>query len=305
MISRRFFLAWTARFTRAIGGLLRGYRPRRRFTCFASGPTTAMPEIRRLCEPVFLTRKWLPVPLRRRTLPLTVTLNRFAAPRCVLSFGMLAGSFRSPAGLESIPHRGSALAFDLAHPFGLRLGRRCVRSLSHVRDLWLLVPVGSLWPLVPFGSLWPLVTFGRRPPRRTLDGCQHHDHVAPVELRVGLYGSKFFQVFRQPVQQPSAQLGVGHLPAPEHDGHLDPGSGLQEPLDVALLRAVVVAVDLRAHLDLLDLDARLLLPGLFLPDVPLVFVLAVVHDPADGRLGHRRHFHQVQVQVPGTPERVV
>src|SRR5439155_17507499 len=91
MISRRFFLAWTALFTRGIVRPLvsaAGYLPRSRLTCLASGPTVVMPEMRRLWEPLFLIRKWFPVPFRRRTLPFTVTTNRLAAPRCVLIFGM-------------------------------------------------------------------------------------------------------------------------------------------------------------------------------------------------------------------------
>ena len=72
-----------------------------------------------------------------------------------------------------------------------------------------------------------------------------------------------------------------------------------------LLRPVVVRVDLGAHLDLLDLDALLLLACLLLPDVAFVLVLAVVHDPADGRLGERGHLDQVEVLILGALERVL
>ena len=96
-----------------------------------------------------------------------------------------------------------------------------------------------------------------------------------------------------------------HLPAAEHDRHLDPRALFQEPDDVPLLDPVVVRVDLGAHLHLLDLDPRLLLPGLLLADVPLVLDLAVIHDPADGRVRLGRHFHEVQVQVLGTPQGVL
>src|SRR5206468_10318312 len=53
------------------------------------------------------------------------------------------------------------------------------------------------------------------------------------------------------------------------------------------------------------LDARLLLPGLLLANVPLVLVLAVVHDPADGGLGQRSDLHEIEVQVSSPAERVV
>ena len=73
---------------------------------------------------------------------------------------------------------------------------------------------------------------------------------------------------------------------------------------MALLRGVVVRIDLGTELDLLDLDPRLLLAGLLLADVPLVFVLAVVHDPAHRRIGLRRDLDEIQVQLPGLSERV-
>ena len=60
------------------------------------------------------------------------------------------------------------------------------------------------------------------------------------------------------------------------------------------LDVVVVIVDGRAHLDLLDLDDLLLLArlgGLFLL---FVFELAVVHELDDGRLRFRRNFDEVE-----------
>lgn len=71
---------------------------------FASGPTSAIPETRRLRLEVFLVNMWLPEALRRRTLPVGLTRNRLAAPRCVFIFGMLA-----------LP-----LSFSVAHGRGLR-----------------------------------------------------------------------------------------------------------------------------------------------------------------------------------------
>ena len=79
---------------------------------------------------------------------------------------------------------------------------------------------------------------------------------------------------------------------------------VEEPHDVALLGGVVVRVDLGAELDLLQAGPRLLLAGLLLADVALVLVLAVVHDPAHGRIGLRRDFDEVQVQITGLTERL-
>ena len=74
---------------------------------------------------------------------------------------------------------------------------------------------------------------------------------------------------------------------------------------MALLGGVVVGVDLRPELDLLDLDPRLLLTRLLLADVPLVLELAVIHDPADRRLGLRGDLDQIEIEILGALERVL
>src|SRR5262249_61676619 len=74
----------------------------------------------------------------------------------------------------------------------------------------------------------------------------HHDHVPPVLLGLRLDEAELLDVAGQPLQQPEPQLRPGLLAAPEHDRHLDLVPRLEEPLDVALLGAVVVRVDLGA-----------------------------------------------------------
>src|SRR4029077_19220830 len=88
-----------------------------------------------------------------------------------------------------------------------------------------------------------------------------------------------------------------------HDRDLDLVAALEEPDDVPLLRGVVMRVDLRAELDLLQTGARLLLPRFLLTDVSLVLELAVVHDPAHRRIGLRRDLDEVQIELPGLTER--
>src|SRR5207302_5716413 len=56
---------------------------------------------------------------------------------------------------------------------------------------------------------------------------------------------------------------------------------------------------------LLDLDPGLLAAGLLLPDVALVLVLPVVHDPGHGRLSLGGHLDEVEVQVLGALEGVL
>src|SRR5581483_7522638 len=92
---------------------------------------------------------------------------------------------------------------------------------------------------------------------------------------------------------------------PEHDRHLDLVARLEEPLDVALLGAVVVRVDLRAELDLLDDRLRLVLarfPGL---DRGLVLELPVVQElTARGPRG-RGDLDKIEVSLLREPERLV
>jgi hypothetical protein len=94
------------------------------------------------------------------------------------------------------------------------------------------------------------------------------------------------------------------LAAAEHDRHLDLVSLPQEPLDVALLGAVVVRVDLRPDLDLLDDRLRLVLarlPGL---ERRLILELAEVHEFGDRRTRRRRHLDEVEIRLLGQPERI-
>jgi hypothetical protein len=132
-----------------------------------------------------------------------------------------------------------------------------------------------------------------------------HGHVPAVLLGRGLDEAKLLDIAGKTLQQPEAQFGPGLLTPPEHDRHLDLVPRLEEPLDVALLGAIVVRVDLRPELDLLDDRLSLVLarfPGL---QRGLVLELAVVHELADRRPCCRRDLYQIKVGFLGQPERVV
>ena len=58
----------------------------------------------------------------------------------------------------------------------------------------------------------------------------------------------------------------------------------------------------RPQLDLLHLGGFLMPPALVLLLAQLVLVFPVIHDPADGRLRGRRHFHQIVAQLLRLPE---
>src|SRR5690606_20077307 len=111
-----------------------------------------------------------------------------------------------------------------------------------------------------------------------LDGRQHHHHVAAVLLRGRLDDTEVGDVVGQPLQQPEPQLGAGLFAAAEHDGDLDLVAALEEAGHVALLRLVVVGVDLRPELLLLDHRLLLVPAGLTGLLGSFVLELAEVHE---------------------------
>ena len=93
-----------------------------------------------------------------------------------------------------------------------------------------------------------------------------------------------------------ADVLVRHLAAAEAQRDLDLVALLDERLHGAHLHLIVVLVDVRADLDLLDLDDFLLLLGFVLLLLLLVFELAEVEDLHHRRLGVRADLQQVEAR---------
>src|SRR5262249_50607954 len=91
----------------------------------------------------------------------------------------------------------------------------------------------------------------------------------------------------------------GHLAAAEHDVELDFVSFLEEAFGLVELGGLVVIVDANgANAELLELgDVGGV--GLLFLFLLLVFPLAVIHDPADGRVFHGRDFDQIESGFAG------
>jgi hypothetical protein len=132
----------------------------------------------------------------------------------------------------------------------------------------------------------------------------HHDHVPAVLLGLRFDEAKFLDVPRKALQQLVAELRPGLLATAEHDRHLDLVSLPQKPLDVPLLGAVVVRIDLRPDLDLLDDRLRLVLARLPGFERRFVLELAEVHELADRRPCRRRDLNEIEVCLLCQPERV-
>ena len=143
-----------------------------------------------------------------------------------------------------------------------------------------------------------------------LDRLQHariggHDHEeeAAFETRRLLHHRDVLEVRLDAAEDVLADLAVGDLAAAEHnrDARLVPFH--EELADLADLERIVVLLRLGTELDLLELDHRLLLLRLVRALLLLILVLAVVHDLADWRLGHRRDFDEVEAKLSGLGER--
>src|SRR5262245_32272757 len=132
--------------------------------------------------------------------------------------------------------------------------------------------------------------------RTRLGRLRHHDHgqgpsLAPCR---DLHGGDLGQVGDDAVDQPATKVLVGHLPAAEHDRELHLVPCLKELLSVVHLEAVVVILDLRTHLDFLEVRHVLLLLRLTRLAALFVLVLPVVHDAAHRRPRGGRHLDQIQ-----------
>src|SRR4051794_12402148 len=201
---------------------------------------------------------------------------RFFAPLCVFCLGMspsssLSGAVvgRSGAGSAGVAGRDGDLVGDGTGRIG---GRR-------------LLLVGGLLGLLQVG--------------RVLVRREDHDHVAAVLLGRRLHEAELRDVLAEPLQQPVPELGPGLLASAEHDRDLDLVALLEEADHMALLRRVVVRVDLRAELHLLDDGEDLVLAALTRLLSGLVLELAVVHELAHRWPGHRSDLDEIEVALLG------
>ena len=130
-------------------------------------------------------------------------------------------------------------------------------------------------------------------------------HLVAFLSRRGLGDRHLGQVFNQPLENPPADLRVRHLAAAEEDRRLHLVAVGEEALDVLPLELVIVLVDLRPELDLLDLDDLLMLLGLPGALLFLVLIAPEVHDAAHRRVGRGCNFHQVEPLLAGDRQRLL
>src|SRR5882757_8735240 len=126
---------------------------------------------------------------------------------------------------------------------------------------------------------------------------QHHDDLAAFESRILLDLGELGDVGLDLVQELGADLLVRHFAAAVAQGDLDLVAFLEEPLHRAHLHVVIVIVDHRTQLDLLDLDDLLLLARLGGFLLCRILELPVVHNLANGRIVVRRNLDEIHARL--------
>src|SRR5688572_3921215 len=134
--------------------------------------------------------------------------------------------------------------------------------------------------------------------------AQDDVHLIAFLARHRLGHCQFPQIGDEPLENAPPDLRVRHLAAAEEDRRLHLVAVSQEALDVLLLEVIVVLIDLRSELDLLDLDHPLVLLGLPRSLLLLVLVLAKIHDPADRRHGRRGDLDEIEPFLASNGERL-
>lgn len=128
---------------------------------------------------------------------------------------------------------------------------------------------------------------------------QDHRHVPAFERCVLLLRRYIFEVVEDTIEEVLADLGMGDLPAPEHDRHLHLVALAQQLLDGARLEVDVVHVDLRLHAHFTQSGLGLMLARLALLLRLLVLEAAEVHEAGDGGRGLAGDLDEVNVTLSG------
>src|SRR3989344_5616419 len=128
---------------------------------------------------------------------------------------------------------------------------------------------------------------------------QDHDHLPAFHARRVLDLGHFLEIGLDLVEQLHAQLGVGHFATAEAQGDLHLVAFLEEARHGLGLHLIVVGVDVRPKLDLLELDDLLALARLGLLLLLLEAELAVIENLGDRRVGGGDDLDQVQPGLLG------
>ncbi len=128
-------------------------------------------------------------------------------------------------------------------------------------------------------------------------GRYDHRHAATEHYRSSLDLALFGQGFGHLIHDLTAAIDMHHLaPAKEH-GKLHFMSFVQKLSGSIDLDISIMIVNFRTQANLFERDNMLLFLAEFCFSLLLVQVFAIVHNPADRRLGIRRNLDKIQTQI--------
>lgn len=112
------------------------------------------------------------------------------------------------------------------------------------------------------------------------------------------------QEIGQLIEQPFADVRMGHLAPPEQHRQLDFVASVKKLRRLPALRLQVVVVDLGPNPDFFEFNHMLVAPRLPLFAALLVAELPIVHQSADGGNRVRRHLDQIESSLAGHLKRI-
>ncbi len=123
-------------------------------------------------------------------------------------------------------------------------------------------------------------------------GSEHGHQAPPFEERLAFQFREVLHFFQHVLQDPLAFLDVLHFPATKLHGDLHFVVMFEESAYLVDFRFNIVLTGFWPQANFLELGLVLFGFGLF--PRKLILVLAVIHDPANGRAFEGRHFHEIQ-----------
>src|SRR3984893_9272138 len=128
---------------------------------------------------------------------------------------------------------------------------------------------------------------------------EHHDHLTAFHGRFGFDLGDAPGLGFHPLEQPESQILMRHLAAAEAQSDFHLVALLEKPADGFHLDAVIMVVDSRTQLDLLDLDNLLLFPGFRRFFLLQEAEFAIIEDLADRGIGRGNDFDKIKSRFIG------
>src|SRR5687767_1995012 len=134
--------------------------------------------------------------------------------------------------------------------------------------------------------------------------CQQHRHVASFQTRLDIDLGDVLHLHNHALEHLSAQFRMGNFSAAEENRDFDSLPFADELANVAYFMLDVVSIGARTHFNFFDFHDRRLFAAMRAL-LLLVAKFAVIHHPANRRLGIGRDFDQVHFQRVHLLERFV